>query len=133
MGVSKEKPLLLIKHTEPSGYSWQKWSEKSMVNLNDADNIFLSRFGCGKSTIEVKISRKIYLLDIVKRGGGSADITLYRKLDKDRNKYSKHDPEASAHMVFVKGDAMIDREFLENIEAIEKAQNLCRRWSQVLA
>lgn len=107
--------------------------ERRMINLNDASNIFLSRFDCGKSAIEVKISRKIYLLDIVKHEGGSADITLYRKLDKDRNKYSKHDPEANAHMVFVKGDAMIDREFLENIEAIEKAQNLCRRWSQVLA
>lgn len=101
-----------------------------MINLNK-NIIFLEKYPCGKHMEEVKMGRNFYILEIEKNSGSSA-VSLYRKLNARRESYSKYG-NANLHMIFVKNDAILDREFLEQIEELEKAQSLVRKYHGVLA
>ena len=101
-------------------------------NLNHEFGIFLEKFKYGHTqNVEVKIGRKIFLLDVGK-DFSVACIDVYRKLSKDRSKFSKYDPEANLHSVFVKNDACLCRNFFEDIESIEKAQYIFRKYGNII-
>lgn len=100
-----------------------------IINLNHS-YIYLSTFECGETlNIELKVGRKTLLLDVKKDSQG-AFISVFPKVSNDRKSFSKYGVEI--HSVLVKSDAMIGREFIENIAIIEEAQNTVRRYSDIL-
>ena len=102
-----------------------------MINLNNK-MIFLEKYPCGKHMEEVKIGRNFYIIEINKNAIDS-ELSLYKKLGKDRKSYSKYDKNANLHAIFVKNDILIDRQLLERIEELEKAQSLVREYHGILA
>lgn len=98
------------------------------INLNNESCIFVSDFKYGKTqNIAIKVGRKTYLCDISK-DMSHALIEIYRKLNKDRQKYSKHDAAAETRRATVKPDAILCRDFFESIADIEKAQLIIQHW-----
>lgn len=98
------------------------------INLNNESCIFMSDFNCGKTqSVEMKVGRKTYLCDISK-DMSHALIEVYRKLNKNRQKYSKYDAAAETRRVTVKADAILRRDFFESIADIEKAQFIIQHW-----
>ena len=98
-------------------------------NLNH-EIIFLSTFEYGKTqNIEIKVGRKTLMLDVDKNKN-SAFIDVYEKKSNDRRSYSKYG--SNLHSVLVKSNAIIDRNFIEKIQEIEKAQNLLKKFKNIL-
>lgn len=103
-----------------------------MVNLNK-DGLFLGGFHYGQTqNVEVKLGRKIYMLDVDKYVH-SAFVEFYRKVSADRQSYSKYDREADLVIVMVQPDAVLTRDFFENIREIKKAQDCYIRYERILA
>ena len=101
-----------------------------MINLNHGELLVVERFSFGKTqNIEVKLGRKIYLVDI-DRNVASAFISFYPKQSNERTAYSKYSGEIES--VFVNNTACLDREFFENIKVIEKAQKTITRFQRYL-
>ncbi len=101
-------------------------------NLNHEFGISLKEFKYGNTqNVEVKIGRKTFLVDINKNCSVGC-IDVYRKLSKDRSNFSKYDPEANLHSAFVKNDAYLCRNFFEDIENIEKAQYIFRKYGNII-
>ena len=98
-------------------------------NLNH-EIIFLSNFEYGKTqNIEIKVGRKTLMLDVDKNKN-SAFIDVYEKKSNDRKSYSKYG--SNLHSVWVKSNAIIDRDFIGKIQEIEKAQNLLNKFKNIL-
>ena len=98
-------------------------------NLNH-EIIFLSNFEYGTTqNVEIKVGRKTLMLDVDK-SKFSAYIEVYEKKSNDRKSYSKHG--SNLHCVWVKSKAIIDRDFIENIQEIEKAQNFLNKFKNIL-
>ena len=98
-------------------------------NLNH-DIIFLSSFEYGKTqNIEIKVGRETLMLDVDKNKI-SVHVEVYAKKSNDRKSYSKYG--SDLHCGWVKPDAIIDRNFIENIREIEKAQNLLKKFKNIL-
>lgn len=101
-----------------------------IVNLNKTD-IYLSGFPYGKTqNVKIKIGRKLYYLDISKNSG-SACIDFYNYCKSERKAFSKYGKEANNCRMFVKNDAILTKEFFENIYEIKKAANLMEKYTQV--
>ena len=99
------------------------------INLNHEVFLSIAKFPCGTSTIEIKIGRKTYMLDITK-DSNCTHIDLYDKKHSNRNSYSKYG--SNLHYVCVKNNAFLNREFFENIEEIEKIPALLRKFGDKL-
>lgn len=101
-----------------------------IVNLNKTD-IYLSVLPCGKTqNIKIKIGRKIFLLDIDKNSGSSC-IDFYNYCNSDRKSFSKYDKEANNCRMLVENDAILTKDFFENIYGIKKAAQLMEKYTQV--
>lgn len=101
-----------------------------IVNLNKTD-IYLNGFQCGKTqNVKIKIGRKLFLLDIDKNSNSSC-IDFYNYCKSDRKAFSKYDKEANNCRVFVENNAILTKEFFENIYEIEKAARLMEKYTQV--
>lgn len=91
-----------------------------MLNLNDTV-LDLGKYENGDTqNIECKLGRKLYMIDISKNYRW-AEVMFYKKLNKDRKKYSKYG-KADLHVIYVKPNACLNREIFENIAEINKAQ-----------
>lgn len=92
-----------------------------MLNLNK-ESIYIGNFKNGKTqNIECRLGRRLYYIDIDK-DCFSTYIELYKKVKKNRHDFSKYDPEAEKHDVCVKNNAVLSRDFFENMAEIERAQ-----------
>lgn len=101
-------------------------------NKSHLDFINIGNFKYGwTQNIEIKIGRKLYLMD-VKKDCSSCWIEVYRKLNKDRKKYSKYDPRAKATCIRVENNAVLDYRFFENIHEIERVQNTYFNYKDIL-
>ena len=111
-----------------------KLTEQKIYNLNEgAAWIKIGDFEYGKTeNIEVKIGKKFYILDIDK-DHLSSHLEFYKKLGKDRSKYSKYDKDAGRISVEVKNDAYLSRTFFEDIKKISEAQDIYKKYgSQII-
>lgn len=102
-----------------------------VINFNEiATFINLEKLPSGKNqNIEIKIGRTFYMLDVDK-DYYSCFVEMYKKADKDRNKYSKY-----ANMIGsirVKSDALLSRKVFENIKTIQLAQSTISEYSSIL-
>lgn len=98
------------------------------INFNH-DSLNLKKLNSGKFyRIDIKIGRKKYKMDIDK----NVLSTVIEVYHADRDSQSKYDPKADRHSIYVKSDGIIDREIIENIENIEKAQRIVRKYERVL-
>lgn len=103
-----------------------------MINLNKKEMLFVGRFEFGRTqNIEVKLGRKLYLVDIDKSSHNTS-IDFYKKQGPDRGTYSKYGVEDSVLGVEVKNDAMLDRSFFEHIKEIYDAQRIYSKFSSIL-
>ncbi len=101
-----------------------------MINLNH-EGLFISKFNYGKTqNIECRLGKKIYYIDIDKNSNCTF-LDFYRKIN-ERNKFSKYTKEAEKSSVTVKNNAVLFREFFENILEIEKAQRIMNKYIQEL-
>lgn len=101
-------------------------------NKSHGDFIYIADFEYGSTqNIEIKIGRRLYLID-VKKDSGSSWIEVYRKLNKDRKRYSKYDPRAKAACIRVENNAVLDSQFFNNIHEIERAQFTCSLYKNIL-
>lgn len=99
-----------------------------MTNLNKTI-ILISNFPYGETQNEIiKVGRKLYYMDIDKNSNSTL-IEIYN-YKKDRVSMSKYMADLS--LVFVKNDAIIDRDFIENIKDIEKARKTLVRFNDVV-
>ena len=102
-----------------------------MLNLNK-DSLFISNFDNGTTqNIECRLGRCLYYIDLSKN---SNDTTLYfyRKIAKQRNRFSKYSKEAGCISVTLRNDALLDRNFFENIREIARAQEIVSKYNQKL-
>lgn len=103
-----------------------------MLNLNK-ELVFLSKFENGKTqNIECRLGRCLYFIDIEKNAA-NAHIHFYKKIKKNRNDFSKYDANSKLYSIRIKNDALLDREFFENIAEIAKAQHIADKYSQILS
>lgn len=103
-----------------------------LINLNTGDNVNIGKLPYGTTRdIPIKLGNKLYLLDAQKQVTG-AYISFYRRVKADRKKYSKYDREAELVTVYVKADAVLFRNFFENIKEISKAQEIYRAYKYLL-
>lgn len=103
-----------------------------MVNLNK-EGLYMSLFPYGKTqNVEVRIGRKLYMVD-VDRNAHSAYVELYKRVAADRETYSKYSFDADMVGITVKPDAVLTREFFEEIKEISKAQITCKAYFMILA
>lgn len=103
-----------------------------MVNLNK-EGLYMSLFPYGKTqNVEVRIGCKLYMVDVDKNAN-STYIGFYKKVAADRRMYSKYASEADMVSVQVKPDAILTREFFENIREIRRAQTLVWKYDEVLS
>lgn len=105
-----------------------------MYTFNDShmNLISIAKFEYGwTQNIEIKIGRKLYLMD-VRKDSGRCLVEVYRKLNKDRKKYSKFNPQAEYAFVNVKNDAVLDRRFFENVHEIARAQSTYSMYRNIL-
>ena len=97
-----------------------------MINLN-YEYIKIKDYPNGRTqNIEVKLGRKLYMLDIDKCAN-YVHIDFYKKMNKDRGKYSKYGVEGVLY-VEVRENAILERGFFENIQDIKKAQDIRRKF-----
>lgn len=97
---------------------------KNTYNMNH-ESLFLNEIPFGKNyKISLKIGRRNYFLD-VNKSSESASIDLY-----PANAISKYACN-SILCVKVKNDAMLTRDFFEEIEAIKKAQEIQQKYRLV--
>lgn len=99
------------------------------INMNK-DYLFLSKVPCGKNSFEIKLGRKLYICDVTKNVD-NAMIDFYHKKNPDRTKYSKHDMKDRTFL-WVRGDAVLTRDFFEHIKEIAAAQSLCEDYKNIL-
>ena len=102
---------------------------EGIINMNK-DYLFLSKVPCGKTSFEIKLGRKLYICDVTKNVDG-AMVDFYHKENPDRTKYSKHGMKDRAFL-WVRGDAVLTRDFFEHIEEIAAAQRLCEDYKNIL-
>lgn len=101
-------------------------------NNSHMDLISIAKFEYGwTQNIEIKIGRELYLMD-VRKDSGSCLVEVYRKLNKDRDKYSKFNPRAEYAFVNVKNDSVLDYRFFKNIHEIARAQSTCSMYKDIL-
>lgn len=101
-------------------------------NKSHKDLINIGNFKHGwTQNIEIKIGRKLYLMD-VKKDSSNCFIDVYRKLNKDRNKYTKYSPRVDSAFIQVKNNAILDYRFFTNIHEIERAQDVCLNYKDIL-
>lgn len=101
-----------------------------MINLNK-EFLNIGKLPNGKTqNIEIKIGRKLYYVDVDKNCE-SACIDFYKKIGTDRKNQSKYGVDGVLG-VFVKIDALLGRDFFEEIEDIDKAQKIYRKWGNVI-
>lgn len=104
---------------------------ENALNLNH-QSVFISRMPYGKTqNIVCRLGRGLYMLDVDKNAC-TVHISFYRRLNKNREKYSKYDPAAQCCMVAVAQKAILDRKFFENIHAISEAQSICNIYADYL-
>ena len=97
---------------------------EKQFNLNHG-KIYLTELPCGKTqNIVVKVGRRKYYLDI---DINSTDAYVQRyAFAKNRESISKY--AVGCVSVFCKPTATLDREFIEQMESIEKAQEILRKF-----
>lgn len=101
-----------------------------MINLNHTD-LYLSNYASGThQNIEVRLGRKLYLIDI-RKDCLSCLVEIYRKLSTDRRSFSKYGG-AGLKCVVVKKNAILTREFFENIDKITEAQRVIAKFKNIL-
>lgn len=101
-----------------------------VININH-NTIFLSNYKPGKhQNIIIRIGRKLYYMDIEKNAT-NAHIDLYN-YKKNRGKMSKYDAAAELHTITVKSNTYIDRDLLQHIEGIEKAQQVYYKYKNIV-
>lgn len=101
------------------------------VNLNHEYALSINDLPCGAKSIEVKIGRTTYIVDVTKYKQYAA-IDFYEKKSNDRNRYSKYDV-PSVLNVFVKPDTYLTRDFFEHIRDIKFAQNVFIKYGKIMA
>ena len=93
-----------------------------MINLNK-ESVSISEMPFGKTqNIECRLGRSLYMLDVDKNAC-TVHVSFYRRLNSDREKYSKYDPAAQCCMVTVAQNAILDWKFFDNIYAIMEARH----------
>lgn len=102
-----------------------------MINLNK-ESVFIAEMPFGKTqNIECRLGRNLYMIDVDKNAC-TVHVSFYRRLNRDREKYSKYDPAAQCCMVTVAQKAILDRKFFKNIYTISTAQCVCNRYAEYL-
>ena len=103
-----------------------------MINLNK-QSVFIAEMPFGKTqNIECRLGRSLYMLDVDKNAC-TVHVSFYRRLNSEREKYSKYDPAAQCCMVSVAQKAILDRRFFENIHKISDAQSVCNIYADYLS
>lgn len=101
-----------------------------MLNLNK-EFLNIGKLPNGKTqNIEVKIGKKLYYVDVDKNCEVSC-VDFYKKIGADRTKQSKYGVDGVLG-VFVKVDALLGRDFFEQIEEIKKAQEIYGKWGNTI-
>ncbi len=102
-----------------------------MINLNK-ESVFVAEMPFGKTqNIECRLGRRLYMIDVDKNAC-TVHVSFYRRLNSDREKYSKYDPAAQCCMVTVAQKAILDRKFFKNIYTISTAQCVCHLYAEYL-
>lgn len=102
-----------------------------MVNLNRNEYLNVKALDYGKTqNIIVKLGRCLYYVD-VNKNNDSANVDFYKKTSPERNKQSKYSTDGTLG-VTVKNDSFLNREFFDNISKIKDAQNVYRRFGNIL-
>ena len=96
-------------------------------NLNKCYCIIVSDFDSGKSKKIIKIGRNYYILEIDKNC-----LDTFVCLNKIEGRASLGFKQRLVGMTHVSNNAVLDKEFLLNIEAIEKAQRLLKKHKYIL-
>lgn len=105
--------------------------KENIINLNK-QNVFIAEMPFGKTqNIECRLGRKLYMLDVDKNAR-TVHISFYRRLNSEREKYSKYEPAAQCDAVTVAKKAILDRKFFENIHKISAAQRICNMYAEYI-
>lgn len=104
--------------------------EKKIYDFDNGAVIKLEGVACGMTErcFEVIYRRQVRCVDVVKNAL-SARIEVYRKLEEDRDSYSKHCPEAELMVLDgINPVAYFGGDLLDSIDEIEKARAIKRQW-----
>lgn len=105
--------------------------KENIINLN-RQSIFIAKIPFGKTqNIICRLGRRLYMLDVAKNAC-TVHISFYRRLNSDREKYSKYEPAAQCSAVSVAQKAILDRKFFENIHTISEAQSICNMYAEYI-
>lgn len=102
-----------------------------MINLNN-EILFVGKFKCGKTqNIECRLGHNLYLIDIDKNSDCTT-LDFYKKANSSREFFSKYDAQSELVSLTIQNEALLDRNFFENIKEIANAQKIVERHSQKL-
>ena len=102
-----------------------------MVNFNEKNTmIFVNTIPYGKTTMNIKVSRKIYNVEFDKSSNCTL-VSVWRKSTSKKH-YLKYEKNSDFTSVYVKNDSRLDKDFFENITNISNAQTICNQYLYTL-
>jgi hypothetical protein len=102
-----------------------------MVNFNEKDvMIFVTTIPYGKTTMNIKVSRKIYIVEFDKSSNCTL-VSVWRKSNSKKH-YLKYEKGSDFTSVYVKNDSRLDKDFFVNITDIANAQTICNQYLYTL-
>lgn len=101
------------------------------INLNK-DDLFLHRLPNGITSIPIVADGESWWCDVKKNSGG-AMLEFYRRFNRPRNEYSKHDENSDHCCIWVDGTALISINFFRERNDISRAQDIYSKFSSQLA
>lgn len=105
--------------------------KKDFYNLNH-EKIYTLDFECGShQNITIKVGKSFYLVDLDKNSGGTY-IEFYKRVSKDRASFSKYDDKAGKVETYILNNAILDRDFFENLKIIRACQNFLSKYDDIL-
>ena len=109
---------------------YQTWDYEEEINFNHGYKMIrINKLDYGKSIFKIKVGRKKYFLQLDKNiDGCSIDYWKYHK-DYDKTKYGLGNVEDYHFGVNVKNNFVINREFFNEYEEINKLINLYEKYS----
>lgn len=103
-----------------------------MINLNQKGvYISIRLFQYGKTNAIIKIGHKMYVLEIDKTVS-CTNVATYRKSTKTHY-FEKYAYDSEFYSVYVKNEAILDKDFFENIKDISNAQKICDKYHYALS
>lgn len=102
-----------------------------MVNMNEKyAMIFVDTIPYGKTKMEVKVSRRIYIVEFDKSSNCTC-LSIWRKSNSKKH-YLKYEKDSEFTSLYIKNDSRLEKDFFENIISISNAQHLCDEYLYAL-